>query len=87
MLPFTAAYTFMGNKITMEYTAHTEIELNCRILYAYGDGGCAVTFNGITPEERSVEGDPAYFTPHGGIKSVREYEAITNTVTVHLDLQ
>ena len=41
---------------------------------------------GITPEEQNVEGDPAYFTPHGGITSMREYEAETNTLEIVLGL-
>lgn len=85
-IPFTAVYTFAGNKITLEYTAHTNEKLRCRVLYAYGENGCGVTFNGVSPEAQNVEGDPAYFTPHGGITEVREYEASDNTLTVQLDL-
>ena len=85
-VPFTAEYTFLGDKITLKYTAHTEEKMNCRVLYAYGKNGCTVSFNGITPEEQNVEGDPAYFTPHGGITSKKEYEAETNTLEIVLGL-
>lgn len=85
-IPFTAVYTFLDNKITLEYTAHTEAPLTCRVLYAYGESGCAVRFNGVTPEAQNVEGDPAFFTPHGGITSMIEYESEANSLTVEITL-
>lgn len=85
-IPFTAVYSFVGDKITLEYTANTNEKLTCRVLYAYGDNGCAVTFNGVSPEAKNVEGDPAYFTPHGGIKLMKEYVAETNYLTVQITL-
>jgi len=85
-IPFTAIYTFLGDKITVEYTAHTSESLTCSVLYAYGENGCSVAFNGTIPEARNVKDEPAFFTPHGGITSVREYEKETNSLTVELTL-
>lgn len=85
-IPFTAVYSFVGNKISIEYTAHTDKDLQCRIIYACGENGVSVKFNGVTPEAQCIEGDPAYFTPHGGASKLFEYVAKTNSVTVDITL-
>lgn len=85
-ITFTAVYTFIGDKITLEYEAHTDIPLNCRVLYAYGRNGCEVSFNGNITEEISVAGDKNYFTPHGPCDKKREYNAQTNKVKIELEL-
>ena len=85
-IPFTASYVFDEGKITVTYEAHTETPLTCSVLYAYGEKGCGVTFNGTTPEETSVKDDPAYFTPHGGCIAKREYTEETNKLQIVITL-
>ena len=85
---FTALYTFIGDSITLRFTAESDTPMTLRIVYAYNSAHkCEVSFNGTQPPPRLIIGEREYFTPHGGCDELIEYSAKENSVTIKIKLQ
>lgn len=84
--PFTATYTLVDNIIRIVYNADTDEPLTCRCMYACGEQGCTVSFNGTVPRPTDVSGMPEYFTPHGECTRAYEYSEDTTELTVSIRL-